>query len=343
MPRNPDFLAVYDHSGPTSDASVTAMVDHPFAQGGCVDLLGDMRIFVWVARFSSFSAAAKELQLSLSNVSKRVARLEGYLNAVLFQRTTRQVELTDAGIVFFRRCAPLIKGVDEAVQSVTDSNLAPEGHLRIHALHEIGKRHLIPAIAEFSRTYPAVTFDLVLGNKPPRQDDHFDVYVSLAPPADSSLISRNIGASYSVLCASPQYLARRGQPTVPEELSGHECLRPLEDATHSADSWDFEGPYGEVSVYLPPSAFQLNSSDAMLDAVRSGLGIGCIPAFVAAPYLRDKQVVRVLPRYQLESSGIYVSYSAAASGDAHVRSWVAYLSARFAQRHGVLTAATEVV
>lgn len=306
-----------------------------------MDLLGDMRIFVVVARFSSFSAAAKELQTSLSSVSKRVARLEGYLNALLFQRTTRQVELTDAGKVFFRRCAPLINGVDEAVQSVTDSNLPPEGHLRIHALHEIGKRYLIPAIADYSRTYPAVSFDLVLGNKPPRHDDDpFDVCVSLTPPADPSLISRNIGASYSVLCASRQYLERRTEPTVPEELSGHECLRPLEDAAHSADSWDFEGPYGEVSVYLPPSAFQLNSSDAIVDAVRSGLGIGCIPAYVAAPYLRDEEVVRVLPRYQLESSGIYVSYPAKSGADACVRSWVAFLSAQFAQRHGAVAVVT---
>lgn len=304
-----------------------------------MDLLGDIKIFVFVARFSSFSAAANELQLSLSNVSKRVARLESYLNALLFQRTTRQVELTDAGKVFFKRCASLISGVDEAVQAVTDSNLPPEGHLRVHALHEIGKRYLIPAIAEYRRIHPAVTFDLVLGNGPPRHDDDpFDICVSLMPSADPGLVARNIGASYSVLCASRDYLARYGEPTVPEELSSHECLRPLEDAAHSADSWDFEGPYGEVSVYLPPSAFQLNSSDAIVDAVRSGLGIGCIPAFVAAQYLRDEAVVRVLPRYQLESSGIYVTYPAKSSADACVRSWVAYLSTQFPQMLGAAAA-----
>lgn len=297
-----------------------------------MDLLGNMQAFVEVAKSNSFSLAARELGLSLGAVSRRVARLEQYLNARLLKRTSRYVSLTDAGHYFFQRAVRILAGIDETVQAVTDSNVVPEGHLRVHAVNEIGKRYLLPAIADYRQAHPGVTFDLVLDNQIPLLwEQGFDVSVSLSCHDDPRIVSRNVGASYSVLCASQDYLALRGEPQVPEELAGHECLRPLEDASHSAGIWEFEGPYGEVSVYIPPSDFQLNSSDAMVDAVCSGLGVGCVPAFLAAPHLRDGRLLRVLPGYRLESSGVYVSYLADMSSNVCVRSWTAYLNARLPQ------------
>lgn len=293
-----------------------------------MDLLDHMRIFVSVARLTSFSAAAKELNIALPTVSRSVSRLEEHLNATLLTRTTRKVAMTDVGQEFFKRCQRIIAGVDEAVRAVADSDVSPEGHLRVHTISEIGKRYLIPLIAQYQRSHPSVTFDLTLENRiPDLAREGFDVSIATSPLADQRLVTRNIGATYSVLCASRDYLLRNGTPKVPEDLMKHECLRPFEEPANAPDTWAFDGPYGPVNVYLPPSSFQLNSSDATVDAVCSGLGVGCIPAFVAAQYLADGRLVRVLPKYHLESQGIHVAYPEVLEVNVCVRSWIAFLGA----------------
>ncbi len=295
-------------------------------QGETVDLLDHMRIFVSVARLSSFSTAAKELDLALPTVSRSISRLEEHLNATLLTRTTRKVALTEVGQEFFKRCTKILGGVDEAVRAVADSNVAPEGHLRVHTVNEIGKRYLIPLIAQFQRSHPTVTFDLTLENRiPDLAREGFDVSIATAAVSDPRLVTRNIGATYSVLCASRDYLIRHGSPMVPEDLMKHECLRPFDEPGNAPDTWAFDGPYGPVNVYLPPSSFQLNSGDATVDAVCSGLGVGCIPAFVAAQYLSDGRLVRVLPKYHLESHGIHVAYPEVMEVNVCLRSWVSFL------------------
>ncbi|OCR26113.1 hypothetical protein AFK24_06135 [Pseudomonas syringae] len=291
-----------------------------------MDLLHHMRTFVLVGKYSSFTIAAKELNLTLPAVSKSISRLEGHLNAVLLNRTTRKVTLTGPGQDFFNRCLTIIVGVDDAVQTVADSKVQPEGHLRVHTLNEIGRRYLIPLIADYRRSFPLVTFDLTLENRiPDLCTGNFDVAVSVMPLLNEKWISRNVGATYSVLCASPDYIAGHGMPLVPEDLAGHECIRPSDDPASTVDNATFEGPYGPVNLYIPPSEFHLNTSDGLLDAVNSGLGIGCIPAFVAAEHLADGRLVRVLPLYHLESNGIHAVYRSESSSNTCIRSWTAHL------------------
>lgn len=292
-----------------------------------MNLLDHMRTFVFVARLSSFSAAAKALNLSLPSVSRSISRLEGHLNAALLNRTTRHVQLTQVGRDFLNRCSAIIVSVDEALRAIADSNISPEGHLRVHASSEIGKRYLIPAIADYRRTHPLVTFDLVLEDRAPDiLTEDFDVAVSLIPQSDDRLISRNVGATYSVLCASKDYLLRHGEPHVPAELTKHQCLTPGETPIETTDTWLFEGPYGPVNVYIPPSSVQLNCSDAIVDAVCAGLGIGCIPVFTARPLLDEGRLVSVLPRYRLASQGIHAFYPERHNENICVRSWLAHIS-----------------
>jgi DNA-binding transcriptional LysR family regulator len=297
---------------------------HP--KGKSMDLLDHMRTFVLVGQCSSFTRAAKELSRTVPAVSKSISRLESHLNAELLSRTTRKVALTAAGRDFFNRCLTIIAGVDDAVQTVTDSKVQPEGHLRIHTPSEIGRRYLIPLIADYRRAFPLVTFDLTLENRiPDLCVEDFDVSVSVTPHVSSQWTSRNVGATYSVLCASPDYIAAHGMPQVPEDLAGHECIRPFDDPANTLDSATFEGPYGPVNLYIPPSEFHLNTRDGLVDAISSGLGIGCIPAFVAAEHLADGRLVRVLPLYHLESNGIHAVYRPESNSQTCIRSWTAYL------------------
>jgi DNA-binding transcriptional LysR family regulator len=295
-----------------------------------------MRIFVFVARLNSFTGAAKALNLTLPTVSRSITRLEAHLNAVLLIRTTRRISLTGAGLDFFHKCSKILIGVEEAVHTVIDSKITPEGHLRVHATHEIGKYYLMPLIADYRRGHPSVTVDLVLDNRQPDLvNEDFDMSISLSPPQGQQLVFRNIGATYSIMCAARSYLAQRALPKVPEDLVAHECLNPLEDAASAPDIWCFQGPYGPVNVYLPPSSFHLNTRDAIIDAVRAGLGIGCVPAFMAAQYLNSEELLRVLPDYHLESCGIYASYPEHLSKDVCARSWINYLSTHLPKRLAV--------
>jgi DNA-binding transcriptional LysR family regulator len=287
-----------------------------------------MRIFESVARLCSFTGAAKELDVALPTISKRIARLEGHLNATLLTRTTRKVGLTPVGRDFFNRCTRIIRGVDEALQVVVDSNVPPEGHLRVHTSTELGKRYVIPLIAQYRQLHPAVTFELTLDNRLPEAlVGDADVLISIGDAESHDWATRNIGATYSILCASKDYLARNGYPMIPEDLLTHECIRPLDEPTVTSDTWTFGGPFGSVNVYLPPSSFQLNSSDAIVDAACSGLGIGSVPAFVASQYLKDGRLVRVLPKYYLESMGIHVMFPKASVSNPSLRSWIGFLSA----------------
>lgn len=291
-----------------------------------MNLLEHMRTFVAVARLRSFSAAAKRLNTSAPAVSRAIARLEGHLNAVLLTRTTRQVELTQEGMDFFHRCTQIIQGVDDAVRAVADSKIEPEGHVRVHAPKEIGTRYLIPAIADYRRVYAKVTFDLILEDRMVNlSTEEFDLAVSLTPHSGERLVSKNIGATYNVLCASREYVARHGTPHVPAELLAHQCLIPSEAATEVSDTWTFEGPYGAVNVFIPPSSFQLNASDAIVNAVSAGLGIGCVPSFIARPLLRQGRLIEILPGYRLVSRGIHASYLAVGNDNICVRSWLSYL------------------
>jgi DNA-binding transcriptional LysR family regulator len=293
-----------------------------------VDQLAHMRVFESVARLCSFTAAAKELDVALPTISKRIARLEGHLNATLLTRTTRKVELTPVGREFFNRCTRIIKGVDEALQIVVDSNVPPEGHLRVHTSVELGKRYVIPLIAQYRQPHPAVTFELTLDSRLPEAlMGEVDVLIAIGVFEKRDWAIRNIGATYSILCASKDYLDRNGCPMIPEDLLTHECIRPLDEPTVTSDTWTFGGPFGSVNVYLPPSSFQLNSSDAIVDAACSGLGIASVPAFVASQYLNDGRLVRVLPKYYLESMGIHVMFSEASVSNPSLRSWIGFLSA----------------
>jgi DNA-binding transcriptional LysR family regulator len=291
-----------------------------------VDLLDHMRIFNAVAKLNSFSGAAREIGIATPTVSRSIARLETHLNANLFFRTTRTVSLTDAGHEFFDRCVRILASVEDAIQSVADSNVPVAGHLRVHTPTEFGKAYLIPLIARFRQANPSVTFDLTLGAAAVvSREESFDVFISKTPLDDEKLIVRSIGTTYSVLCASPDYLERHGTPVTPEDLIGHECINPLGASGDPSDTWSFEGPSGSINVFLPPSSVQFNTSDGVVDAVCSGLGIGCVSAFLASQYLNDGRLIRILPKYHLDSCGIHVAYRAELIGDRSIRRLIAFL------------------
>jgi DNA-binding transcriptional LysR family regulator len=296
-----------------------------------MDLLFNMRAFVCVAETGSFTAAAARLDLTTSYVSRAVAALETHLRTRLLHRTTRRLALTEAGQRYLRRCQQVLADIAEAEAEAGDAHARPAGNLKLHAMTGIGHHYLIPAAAEYSEQYPEVSFDLTLGNHTPDiLDEGYDLSVITARALpDSGLISKQLGTTYSVLCAAPGYLARYGVPLSPAELPRHRCLR-LVYPVMSLDRWLLDGPSGQELVCVGRSHFQVNTVDAMAVALRAGMGIGALPVYSALPGLQDGSLVRVLPGHTLYPLEVYALYPSRQYLDAKIRTWVECLPARLA-------------
>ncbi|WP_236212150.1 LysR family transcriptional regulator [Metapseudomonas otitidis] len=291
-----------------------------------MDTLQTMRAFSCVADTGSFTAAAQQLGTTTANISRAVAHLEGHLKARLLNRTTRRIALTEAGQRYLLRCQQILAYVEEAEAEAGDAHARPAGRLRVHSMTGIGQHYVIRAMAGYRQQYPDVSFDLTLANRvPDLLDEGLDVAIVVATELpDSGLVSQRIGATYSILCASPGYIAERGAPRTPADLAQHECLL-LISPVMPFDRWHFVGPDGEQMITLGNPSFQVNVGDAMTEAIRSGMGIGVLPLYSAIDGLRDGSLVPVLPHYRLQCLNIYALYPSRQYLDAKIKTWVTYL------------------
>ncbi|MCY1270364.1 HTH-type transcriptional regulator dmlR [compost metagenome] len=294
-----------------------------------MDTLQAMRAFVSVAESGSFTAAAKQLNTTVAQVSRGVAGLEARLRARLLNRTTRRIALTEAGERYLLRCEQIIAYIEDAEAEAGDAHARPAGRLRVHTMTGIGQHYVIRAIAEYRKQFPDVSVDLTMANRmPDLLDEGYDVAVVVASELpDSGLVSRRIGKTYSILCASPAYLAERGQPKSLAELIGHDCLRLLSPVM-ALDKWLFDGPFGQEMVTLGHTPFQVNVGDGMTEAIRCGMGVGVLPVYSAIDGLRDGSLVRVLPHYRLQRLNVYALYPSRQYLDAKIKTWVEFLHER---------------
>ncbi|UVE19135.1 LysR family transcriptional regulator [Pseudomonas sp. LS44] len=291
-----------------------------------MDLLHNMRTFVCVAEAGSFTAAAQRMDLTTAYVSRTVAKLEMRLHTRLLHRTTRRVALTEAGERYLQRCQHILRSIEVAEAEAGEAQALPTGTLKVHAMTGIGHHYLIKAIASYQESYPEVSFDLSLTNRTiDILDQGFDVSVVIAAELpDSGFVSKSLGQTFSVLCASPDYLLKHGAPSTPAQLNEHRCLR-LVNAAMSLDKWLFSGPQGEELVTIRKTPFQVNTADAMTEGVRAGMGIGALPIYTATSGLRDGSLVRVLPGYSLNHLTVFALYASRQYLDAKIRTWVDFL------------------
>lgn len=184
-----------------------------------MDKLTSMNVFARVAKQGSFASAARDLGLSRAMVTKHVMQLESKLNTRLFNRTTRSLSLTEVGISYLERCQQILQDVDEMEAAVTHMQTEPRGILKISAPPVIGAVHIAPALAEFLKSYPELSVEMILKSTPSDLiDDGLDIAIYLGKLEDSSLIARKIASSPLVVCASPAYLEQYGIPETPDDL-----------------------------------------------------------------------------------------------------------------------------
>lgn len=239
-----------------------------------MDNLSEMSIFAKVVEAKSFSAAARNLGISKSAVSKQVTRLEQALGARLLNRTTRNLSLTEIGATVYEHCARMVVESESAVMAAQQLSAEPRGTLKLSASVTFGKLHIAPAILEFLGKYPDITVQMVLTDRfVDLAEEGFDLVIRLTEKPGLNLVARKIAPIRYVVCGSPAYFERMGMPQTPQDLCKHNCLFYAYQSFQ--DRWSFEGPDGQVSVRIKGN-FQVNNSEVIRDALLGGLGLGLV-------------------------------------------------------------------
>ncbi len=291
--------------------------------------LEDMEIFVRVMDAGSISGAAERLGIAKSAVSRRIADLEERLGAQLFRRTTRRLNPTEAARQFYARALHLLADADEAEQAVADSQRTLRGRLRVAVPLSFGLLQLAPAIEDFGKRHPQVSFDLDFND---RQVDlvaaGFDVALRIAELSDSTLMARRLAPIRMVTCASPDYLAAHGEPALPADLAQHRCL--TYSLAADPESWVFVGSDGRRVKVRVPSVMQANNGDFLVQAAIAGCGITRQPSFIAYEAIRAGRLVPLLCDFRGPDISAYAVYPHTRHLSQRVRSFVDYLVERFA-------------
>jgi DNA-binding transcriptional LysR family regulator len=251
----------------------------------------EMNAFVRVAERGSFAAAAADLGLTPSALSKLVTRIEDRLGVRLLTRTTRKLALTAEGELFVARSRDILASIEAAEAEVTAASERPRGHLRISVGTAVAKQILGPALPVFLGRYPDITAELHVSD---RQVDlvaeQIDVAIRSGALGDSTLVARKVGEATRVICASPLYLEKHGTPRVPADLLQHNCLTLPGPAW---SQWPFHTHEG-INRLAVSGTFTSDNADLLLDMAVAGLGIARLADFMVARALRDGALVRLL-------------------------------------------------
>ncbi len=284
--------------------------------------LGDLEVFTRVVSTGSMSAAGRALGFSPAVISKRIKRLEDRLGTRLFQRTTRQISLTEAGQGFYDRVLGIMAGIEEAESFASGRSGQPQGTLRITAPTSFGRMHVAPHLARFIEAHPDLIVNIVLSDEfTDIVAESFDLAIRIGELSDSTLVARKLVPVRRILCASPAYIARYGTPDTIDDLGDHICLRQ-----HNQDIWKLESEAGSMS-YKPQGRLITNSSEVVREAVLSGAGIALRSTWDVGSDLKSGKLLQVLPAWE-GSRNLFVSalYPSRQFLPAKVRLFIDYLA-----------------
>ena len=290
-----------------------------------METLSDIASFVQVVNSGSFTAAAERLGVSKSIVSKHVSRLEEHLGARLLNRTTRRLSLTEVGELFYARATRGLHELAEAEAAVSQLQEAPRGTLKLNVPMSFGILHVAPAMPAFLSRYPDLQLDMRLDDrKLDLVEDGFDVAIRIADLPDSSLVAVRLARCRHVVCASPAYLHRFGEPKAPDDLRKHNALTfSYQD---SPSQWQFTGADGKTLQVPVCGNIRMNNSLALREALLSGCGIALTPSFVVGPDLQAGRLRGVLADYRAREVSIYAIYPERRHLSPKVRAFIQFMA-----------------
>ena len=292
-----------------------------------MDRLSAMEVFTNVVEFEGFSAAASHLGISRASVSKQVIQLEESLGASLLNRTTRRVSVTEVGEAYYERCKRVLAEVEEADLLVEQLHSEPRGTLKVSAPMSFGVAHLGPVVSDFLSEYRELSISLTLNDRfTDLIEEGFDIAIRIAQSTDSSLIARRLSGVRCVMTATPEYLERKGVPTKPQDLSGHQCLSYSYLA--SGLEWSIFGPNGATSVKVS-GPLKANNGEVLLQAARQNLGVAFLPNFLVREDIQAGVLVPVLEQYRLPELSVYAVSPPNRFPARKVQAFIAFLAERF--------------
>lgn len=278
--------------------------------------------FVAVAEQQSFTKAARQLDISVAQVSRNIAELEASLAIKLLYRSTRSVSLTEEGLLYLQHCKHLVTSLEEANRTLANLKATPRGQIKLTAPVFYGETRIAPLLHDFMLQYPDTELDLQLSNsKLDLVQGGFDLAIRLGTLESSSLIARKLASRTQYVVAAPSYLAKYGTPANLTELVSHQCL------TGTVAQWRFM-QQGKVVQFKPKGRIVCNSGVALLDAALKGLGLVQLPDYYVAGKLATGELVAVLNEQRQPDDGIWALYPQNRHLSAKVRVLVDYLAAQ---------------
>lgn len=300
--------------------------------------LGNLRrlaYFVSVVETGSFTAAAERLGITKAVVSQQVARLEREFRTSLLVRTTRKVQATQAGQTFYLRCALILREAEGAFDELAEGSTDPSGMLRLTAPFDYGVGVVVPAIAAFTKRYPACKVDAVLSDQTlDIMSGSIELAIRVGWLAGTSLQARKIGSFRQLLVASPTMERQVARLTRPEDIADLPFVANTALRDHLR--WTFSLNEIERQVVNVQASIFLDATLAVREAVCQGAGLSVLPDFAIADDLAARRLVQVLPQWRLPSGGIHAVFPAARFRPAKVRAYVDLLAHREQQRQAII-------
>ena len=272
-----------------------------------MDRLESLNVFVHVVDTGGFAPAGRALKRSPAMVAKHIDALEASLGAQLVRRTTRRIALTEAGLAYYRRARTILAEFDEASREAAAQQISPKGLLRI-ALPAAFDDIISPILADFAAENPGVNLDLLADDRTlDLLGQRIDLAIRGGTLPDSSLIARKLASLSVIVCASPDYIERRGAPTSPKDLPAHDCIAYTERL--SGDLWTFTDPdVGEIKVQFERVRHRANSAEGQRALAMRGLGLIRIPEPLVRDDIAHGRLLRVLERQPEAKRWLYAVY-----------------------------------
>lgn len=300
-----------------------------------------MSTFVAVVEAGSFSEAGRRLGQAKSVISRRIEQLEDRLGVRLLQRSTRSVCPTDVGQEYYRRCVQILAEIQAAEELVRQDQKEPAGLLRVQLPIELGMHVFGRLLAEFARENPSLSLELELSNRAADMiEERFDLAIRIGAMPDSALIARKILSIDYGFFASPDYLARRGEPSTLEDLRTHSCLR-FQTGYISGD-WPVSCE-GHKTVIRPAGSITVNCLRVLREAAICGLGIAKLPAMMCQEAIANGLLRPVMRNWVADSEEAFVLYPSRQHLSVKVRSFLAFLDQRIGRLSEWMNTPVEVL
>ena len=292
-----------------------------------MDRLQSMRVFSKVVEQGSFARAAKVMELSNAVVTRHVADLETHLGARLMNRTTRKLSLTETGQAYLERVNRILADVDDADAIATAHSKKPTGILRIYSQLGFGKQRLAELLPPYAIANPDVMLDVTLSDRTvDLVEEGYDIGIFTGlQKVDASMISRQLGVAEVLMCASPGYIGKHGEPKVPQDVTSHACLN-FSNIDLLRNHWPISSDTESINIPIH-SRMLSNNSELLRHCAAADMGLVVGPSYAMVDDIQSKRLVRLLADHHLGQMAVMMVYPSRRQLSAKVRSFIDFISA----------------